>query len=196
MLLHQLLAPYNVILASGSPRRQELLRAAEIPFTIPERFHAHEKYPSSTPSHEVPAFLSLLKSQAYPTPLAPKDILITADTVVILNGEVIGKPAGGKALEMLEKLNGQTHTVTTAVTLRSAAKTYTFSNSSSVTFELLSQEELKYYALKYAPYDKAGAYGIQEWIGCIGIKSITGSFYNVMGLPICQLYRELKTFLQ
>lgn len=195
MLLHQLLSPYNVILASGSPRRAELLHSAEIPFTIADKFHADEHYPASTPAHEVPAFLSILKSQAYPTPLAPKDILITADTVVILNGDVLGKPAPEKAFQMLEQLNGQTHTVITAVTLRSATKSHTFSNSSSVTFELLTNEELKYYAQKYAPYDKAGAYGIQEWIGCVGIKSIVGSFYNVMGLPICQLYRELKNFL-
>ena len=148
------------------------------------------------PAEEVPLFLSRLKSEAYPAPLGANDILLTADTVVISDGEVLGKPCDrGQAAQMLRRLSGRRHTVVSGVTLRTAGRMHTFSAESGVWFRPLSEEEIGYYLDTFAPYDKAGSYGIQEWIGYAAIEKINGSFYNVMGLPVQRLYVELDRFL-
>lgn len=196
MLLHEKLAPYRLLLASQSPRRRELIAGTGIPFELAPRYECQESYPTTLPADEVPAYLSRLKSEAYPAPLAEGEILLTADTVVILADEVLGKPTDrDDALAMLGRLSGNRHRVVTGVTLRSATHTRTFAACSEVCFRALTPEEIAYYVDHYHPYDKAGAYGIQEWIGYIGIERIEGSFYNVMGLPIQLLYVELEKFI-
>ena len=196
MLLHEKLAPYRLLLASQSPRRRELIEGSGIPFTLTEKYPCEECYPASFTSEEVPAYLSRLKSEAYPHPLAANDILLTADTVVILDGEVLGKPKDREdALRMVARLAGNRHTVVTGVTLRTSERIETFSAKSDVWFRPLSAEEIAYYVDTYRPFDKAGSYGIQEWIGYVGIERIDGSFYNVMGLPIQRLYVELEKFI-
>lgn len=196
MLLHEKLAPYRLLLASQSPRRRELMTGCAIPYELAPRYDCDECYPSALAAEEVPAYLSRLKSEAYPAPLAPNELLLTADTVVILEGEVLGKPADrADALRMLARLSGNRHTVTTGVTLRSTERTHTFSSRSDVWFRSLSEEEIVHYVDHYQPFDKAGAYGIQEWIGYAAIERIDGSFYNVMGLPIQRVYVELEQFI-
>lgn len=196
MLLHEKLQPYRLLLASQSPRRRELIAGSGIPFTLTEKYACEEHYPATLAAEEVPAYLSRLKSEAYPTPLQPNDILLTADTVVILDGEVLGKPKDREdALRMVARLAGNRHTVVTGVTLRTSERIETFSSESDVWFRALSAEEIAYYVDTYRPFDKAGAYGIQEWIGYVGIERIDGSFYNVMGLPIQRLYVELEKFI-
>lgn len=196
MLLHEKLAPYRLLLASQSPRRRELIAGTGIPFELAPRYECQESYPATLPADEVPAYLSRLKSEAYPAPLAEGEILLTADTVVILADEVLGKPTDrDDALAMLGRLSGNRHRVVTGVTLRSATHTHTFAACSEVCFRSLTPEEIAYYVDHYRPYDKAGAYGIQEWIGYVGIERIEGSFYNVMGLPIQLLYVELEKFI-
>jgi len=196
MLLHEKLQPYRLLLASQSPRRRELIAGSGIPFTLTEKYACEEHYPASLAAEEVPAYLSRLKSEAYPTPLQPNDILLTADTVVILDGEVLGKPKDREdALRMVARLAGNRHTVVTGVTLRTSERIETFSAESDVCFRALSAEEIAYYVDTYRPFDKAGSYGIQEWIGYVGIERIDGSFYNVMGLPIQRLYVELEKFI-
>ena len=196
MLRNEKLLPYRLLLASQSPRRRELIAGSGIPFTLTERYECEEHYPATLPAEEVPAYLSRLKSEAYPTPLAANDILLTADTVVILEGEVLGKPKDrADALRMVARLAGNRHTVVTGVTLRTSNRIETFSAESDVWFRPLSEEEIAYYVDTYRPYDKAGSYGIQEWIGYVGIERIDGSFYNVMGLPIQRLYVELEKFI-
>lgn len=196
MLLHEKLAPYRLLLASQSPRRRELMTGCAIPYELAPRYDCDECYPASLPAEEVPAYLSRLKSEAYPVPLAPNEVLLTADTVVILEGEVLGKPADrADALRMLAWLSGNRHTVITGVTLRSTERTHTFSARSDVWFRSLTEEEIAYYVNHYRPFDKAGSYGIQEWIGYAAIERIDGSFYNVMGLPIQRVYVELEKFI-
>ena len=196
MLLHEALAPYRLLLASQSPRRRELMTGCAIPYELAPRYECDEEYPSSLPAEEVPAYLSRLKSDAYPEPLAANDLLLTADTVVILNGRVLGKPHDREeAVAMLRDLSGNRHTVITGVTLRSQGRIHTFSVGSDVWFRALSDEEIAYYIDTYRPFDKAGSYGIQEWIGYAAIERIDGSFYNVMGLPIQRVYIELEKFI-
>lgn len=196
MLLHEKLQPYRLLLASQSPRRRELIAGSGIPFTLTEKYACEEHYPATLAAEEVPSYLSRLKSEAYPTPLQPNDILLTADTVVILEGEVLGKPKDREdALRMVARLAGNRHTVVTGVTLRTSERIETFSAESDVWFRPLSAEEIAYYVDTYRPFDKAGSYGIQEWIGYVGIERIDGSFYNVMGLPIQRLYVELEKFI-
>ncbi len=196
MLLHEKLQPYRLLLASQSPRRRELIAGSGIPFTLTEKYACEEHYPATLAAEEVPAYLSRLKSETYPTPLAENDILLTADTVVILDGEVLGKPKDREdALRMVARLAGNRHTVVTGVTLRTSEHIETFSAKSDVWFRPLSEEEIAYYVDTYHPFDKAGSYGIQEWIGYVGIERIDGSFYNVMGLPIQRLYVELEKFI-
>lgn len=196
MLLHEKLQSYRLLMASQSPRRRELIAGSGIPFTLTEKYACEEHYPATLAAEEVPAYLSRLKSEAYPTPLQPNDILLTADTVVILDGEVLGKPKDREdALRMVARLAGNRHTVVTGVTLRTSARIETFSAESDVWFRPLSEEEIAYYIDTYRPFDKAGSYGIQEWIGYVGIERIDGSFYNVMGLPIQRLYVELEKFI-
>lgn len=154
-----------------------------------------ESYPKSLPHEEIAEYLARKKASAYRPELKKEELLITADTVVLLNGEVLGKPAGTEdAKQMLRRLSGQTHRVITGVCLTSTAKQVSFSDTAHVTFGELQEEEVDYYAETYQPMDKAGAYGVQEWIGYMGVERIEGSYYNVMGLPIFKVYRELKRF--
>lgn len=186
---------YKVILASGSPRRRELLGLLDIEFTVDTSYPVDESVPAGIEACDVPVYLSCLKADAYP--LAPDDnrLVITADTVVILDGDVLGKPADeAEAMAMLRRLAGREQAVVTGVTLRTSMRSVTFSAISKVEFGDLSDDEIRYYVDRYRPLDKAGAYGIQEWIGAAAIKGITGSFYNVMGLPVHRLYEALKSF--
>lgn len=197
MLLHDKLKSYNVILASASPRRRELLRATGIEYSLAPKFECEELYPTTLAAEDVAAYLSELKSRAYPMPLALNDILITADTTVVIDNEVLGKPAtDAEAREMIGRLAGREHSVVTGVTLRSVDYTRSFASTSRVRFAPLTEEQITYYVENYKPMDKAGAYGIQEWIGYVGIESIEGSFYNVMGLPVQRLCRELECFIE
>ena len=196
MLLQDRLKDYRLILASASPRRRELLAACDLEFTLAEKFECEECYPADLATDKVAEYLSQLKSNAYPHTLGEKDILLTADTVVILGDKILGKPhSEEEAVEMISSLSGATHKVVTGVTLRTAKQTISFSAESLVSFRTLEAEEVRYYVEKYRPLDKAGAYGIQEWIGYIGIEGIEGSFYNVMGLPVQRLYATLKELI-
>ena len=197
MLLHDKLKSFNIILASASPRRRELLQATGIEYRLAAKFECDEVYPATLPAEGVAEYLSQLKSHAYPTPLQYGDILITADTTVVLGDEVLGKPADeAEARAMISRLSGREHSVVTGVTLRSVDHERSFSSKSKVRFATLTEEQIAYYVENYRPMDKAGAYGIQEWIGYCGIESIEGSFYNVMGLPVQRLYRELECFIE
>ena len=186
---------YHIILASKSPRRQELLRGMGVDFEILTK-ETPENYPVDLPLDEVPKFLSLQKSLAFDDDELPADyLLITSDTVVICEGEILGKPKDRKDAErMLQLLSGKTHHVVTGVSVRSVEKTESFVVRSNVTFARLDAEEIDYYIEHCKPFDKAGAYGIQEWIGYVGICGLEGSFYNVMGLPTRKLYQCLKEF--
>ena len=197
MLLHDKLKPYRLILASQSPRRRQLLADAGIEFELAPRFECEELFPADMPAAEVAEYLSSLKSEAYPEPLGENDILLTADTVVIACNRILGKPADrAEAIEMITMLSGRDHEVVTGVTLRAADRRKGFSITSRVRFRELLQEEIEYYVDTYRPFDKAGSYGIQEWIGYVGIEGIEGSFYNVMGLPVQRLYSELNDFVK
>lgn len=196
MLLHEKLAPYRLLLASQSPRRRELMSGCGLPYELAPKFDCEERYPAELAAEEVPRYLSRLKSEAYPAPLAARDILLTADTVVVLDGEVLGKPHGrDEAVEMLGRLSARRHTVVSGVTFRTRERMHTFTAHTSVWFRRLEREEIDYYVDTFRPFDKAGSYGIQEWIGYAAIERIEGSFYNVMGLPIQKLYVELDQFL-
>ncbi len=196
MLLHEKLAPYRLLLASQSPRRRELMSGCGLPYELAPKFDCEERYPAELAAEEVPRYLSRLKSEAYPAPLAARDILLTADTVVVLDGEVLGKPRGrDEAVEMLHRLSARRHTVVSGVTFRTRERMHTFTAHTSVWFRRLEREEIDYYVDTFRPFDKAGSYGIQEWIGYAAIERIEGSFYNVMGLPIQKLYVELDQFL-
>ncbi len=196
MLLHDKLRPYRLLLASQSPRRRELMSGCGLPYVLAPKYGCEERYPASLPAEEVPLYLANLKSDAYPEPLAAGDILMTADTVVVLEGEVIGKPRDREdAAGMLRRLAGNRHTVVSGVALRTASHRHAFAVRSDVWFRPLSDEEIVYYVDTFRPFDKAGSYGIQEWIGYVAIERIDGSFYNVMGLPIQRLYSELDAFI-
>ena len=192
MLKH--LEKYSVVLASKSPRRQELLRGMGVRFECITK-ETPERFPEM-PLKKVAGYLSRQKSLAFTDVELPENyLLITADTVVIAENEILGKPVDrADAFRMLRLLSGKSHVVVTGVTLRSKERTKTFSASSSVTFASLDPEEMAYYVDHYKPFDKAGAYGIQEWIGYVGISGLRGSFYNVMGLPTQRLYNALKNF--
>ena len=191
----QNLDKYQVLLASASPRRRELLGQLGVKFEIATPIEVDESYPATMPAVEVAPFLSKLKAEAYKALIDANQLIITADTVVINDGEVLGKPiSNDDAINMLSSLSGHTHEVVTGVTITSAEKQVTFSVCTQVEFAQLAAEEIQEYVEVFAPMDKAGAYGIQEWIGCVGVKGINGSFYNVMGLPLHRLYSELKDF--
>lgn len=184
---------YQIILASKSPRRQELLQMLDIPFKIMVKDGIDESYPADMPAIEVPEFLSRIKGKAYTEDTKGNEMVITADTIVILDGQIFGKPHDEKdAIEMLMKLQGRTHTVVSGVCIATKEKIVSFTACTAVTFAPLTREEATWYVEKYRPFDKAGAYGIQEWIGCAAVAGIDGSFYNVMGLPVHQLYNVLK----
>ncbi len=185
----------RIILGSNSPRRRELLAALDIDFTIDTGNDFKEGSSPETPAALYPSLMSRGKSHGFHRPLEKDEILITSDTMVLCGDEILGKPADkARAREMLRTLSGREHEVITAVTLRSPEKEVTFSDSTLVWFKELTEEEIDYYIEKYRPYDKAGAYGIQEWIGYIGITRIEGSFYNVMGFPIHRVWEELRKF--
>ena len=188
------LQPYEIILASQSPRRQQLLSDLGLQFTV-QLMNVDEEFPPELGMNEVPVYLAELKATAFLSHLKANQLVITADTIVWLDGQVLNKPTDYEdGFRMLRNLSGKKHQVITGVCLLSTQKKISFSASTDVWFTQLSDEEIHYYLETFRPYDKAGAYGIQEWIGYIGIHRIDGSFYNVMGLPIQSLYEHLKTF--
>ena len=187
----------EILLASQSPRREELLKILEIPFRIVETGHSDEAYPPHLEGGEIAQYLAGRKSDAYVVPLGDREVLLTADTVVWHMGRELGKPAGPvEAVEMIRSLSGHTHEVYTGVCLRSNMIRKAFFAMTEVTFSGLEEVEIEWYVSRCRPMDKAGAYGIQEWIGAIGVERIDGSYFNVMGLPIHRVYRELKSFIQ
>ena len=183
----------HIILASGSPRRRELIAGMGFEFTVAEKFAVEEVFPPDMVPEKVPEYLAGVKSDAYPLPLGEDDVLLTADTVVILDNQILGKPhSRSEALDMLDRMQGRRHTVVTGVVMRTRTRRVAFSDTTQVWFSPLSLVEREYYIDSYKPFDKAGAYGVQEWIGYVAIERIEGSFYNVMGLPTQLVYRELK----
>ncbi len=184
----------KIILASNSPRRKELLGGLDIPFEVITINGLDESFSEDLKGEEIPLFLSEKKSEAYSEFWSkPETIVITADTIVWMNDKVLGKPKSKEeALEMLRSMSGKSHYVYTGVCVRSAEKKVSFVCSSEVRFANLDESEIEYYVDKYQPYDKAGSYGVQEWIGYIGVEHINGSFYNIMGLPIQRLYTVMK----
>lgn len=184
---------YQVILASKSPRRKDLLTALGVDFKVKEQTNQDESYPKTLQGAEIVEFLAKQKSSSFET--KENELIISADTIVCVENKVLEKPNNEyEAKEMLKLLSGKTHQVFTGVCLKTKEKQRVFSVTSSVTFSSLSDEEIDFYIKNFQPFDKAGAYGIQEWIGFIGIQSISGSYWNVMGLPLQRLYQELKKF--
>ena len=187
---------YNIILASQSPRRVELLHGLGLDFTHVKLPEIDESYPDDLHKNKIPVYIAKKKSASYAQTLANNDILITVDTIVWCHGEVFGKPKDrNAAVRMLKSISDNVHEVLTGVCLRSASKQYDFVVSSMVYFKVLTDAEIDFYIDNYRPYDKAGAYGIQEWIGFIGLERIDGSYFNVMGLPVQSLYIELEKFI-
>ena len=187
------LKKYNIVLASNSPRRKELMSGLGVDYVVKTLPDVDESYPDTLQGTEIPAYISREKADAYKSLIQPDELLITADTNVWLNGDVLGKPKGREgAIDMLRKLSGTSHQVITGVCLTTSDWQKSFTAVTDVTFATLTEEEIIYYVDKYTPMDKAGAYGVQEWIGFIGVESISGSYFNVMGLPIQRLYQELK----
>ncbi len=187
--------PYKIILASNSPRRKELLAGLDLQFEVRVLQDIDECYPHDLPTLKIAEFISKKKADAYVETMAGDELVITADTVVILGDEVMGKPHDEvDAKRMLGELSGQTHQVATGVTLSTRERQMSFSVVTDVTFKQLSADEIDYYVRTYHPMDKAGAYGIQEWIGYIGVTALKGSYFNVMGLPVQRIYEALKTF--
>lgn len=185
---------FNYILASKSPRRQQLLAELGIPFTVWDG-DVNEDFPQGMSKEEIPVYLAGKKAEAFIHRLVKGDLLITADTIVWLNGEVLGKPGdAAHAREMLLKLSGNVHQVITGVTLTSSVHERSFTETTDVRFCILSDDEIEYYIRNFKPFDKAGAYGIQEWIGLAAIESISGSYPNVVGLPVHRLYSEICSF--
>lgn len=194
-MLEKVLEGKKLILASGSPRRHELLQGLDFPFEIDTKNSFTEEYPAEMPVEDVPLFLATGKSHGFHRQLADNEIIITADTMVLCKGRIMGKPhSKEEATEMLKFLSGCKHTVLTGVCIRSNAKTDRFTARTDVYFNELKAEEIEYYLNRYRPYDKAGSYGVQEWIGYVGITKIDGSYYNVMGLPVQLVYRSLLNF--
>jgi nucleoside triphosphate pyrophosphatase len=191
-MLRQKLKNYNVILASGSPRRQQFLRDLDIDFEIRLK-EVEEVYPENLQAKEITEFLSKLKSDAFEGELKPNDILITSDTIVWFEEKALGKPKDyDDAFQMLKSLSGKIHLVITSVSFRTQTSIDTISETTYVTFNDLSDEAIGYYLDNYKPFDKAGSYGIQEWIGFIGVSKIEGSYANVMGLPVDKVYQYLS----
>lgn len=186
---------YEIVLASNSPRRKELLQRMGVNFTVRTLFGIDESYPDSLRGEDIVCYISRNKAKAYQSSMAPNELLITADTIVYVDGEVMGKPKNAEqAKEMLHKLSGKTHQVITGVTIVTAKRTENFGVTSQVKFTNITDEEINFYVDNYLPFDKAGAYGIQEWIGIVAVEEIKGSYFNVVGLPVQRLYQKLKTF--
>ena len=186
---------YHIILASNSPRRRELLGGLGIDYEVRVLSDIDESYPATLPVADIAEFIAAKKADAYRATMADNELIITADTVVICGNEVMGKPTDeADACRMLRQLSGRVHHVTTGVCLTTSQQQRRFSVTTEVTFQQLSDEEINYYVTRYRPFDKAGAYGIQEWIGYIGCTGLNGSYYNVMGLPVQRIYQELLKF--
>lgn len=187
------LKKYRVILASASPRRRELLGGLDVDFEVRRLPDVDESFPAELQGGEIPLYISKKKADAYRPSMVADELVITADTIVWLDGAALGKPADeADARRMLRGMSGKTHSVFTGVTITTKAEQRSFVAQSDVTFAQLTDEEIDYYIAKYRPMDKAGSYGAQEWIGYIGMSNIVGSYFNVMGLPVQRLYSELK----
>lgn len=186
---------YSVVLASNSPRRKELFSALGVEFSVRVIGGIGEGYPAGLSPVAVAEYISREKAAAYLPTMAADELIITADTVVAVDGDILGKPSGAdEASAMLHRLSGRTHQVVTGVTLTTTERRETFAAESDVTFAALTDDEISYYIERFRPFDKAGSYGIQEWIGMIGITRLEGSYFNVMGLPLQRLYTALKSF--
>jgi septum formation protein len=186
--------PYKIILASNSPRRKELMTMAGFEFEVKSK-NVEENHPPETNIDEIPVHLAEKKAKAFLDELKENEIVIGADTIVVLNGKIYEKPEDREdAIAMLSILSGQTHEVITGVCILSKKKEISFSERTKVTFNTLSREEIEYYVDNYKPFDKAGSYACQEWIGAVAIKRFEGDYFNVVGLPINRVYRELKEF--
>lgn len=184
---------WRITLASQSPRRRELLAGLGIKFTVEPSKDGIEAYSASMPHFEIPEFLAKHKSETFHRELGANEVLITADTLVFLDDVILGKPSGREdACRMLRSLSGRPHTVITGVALRTVCGITVFRDESEVTFSILSENDINYYVDCFKPFDKAGSYGIQDWIGLAGISSIKGSYFNVMGLPTHRVYEELQ----
>ena len=186
---------YEILLASNSPRRRELLAGLEIEYKVTSIPDVDESFPQDLSMEEIPQYIAKQKALAYLHHMNEETLLITADTIVWSEGKVLGKPSdNNQAYDMIASLSGKTHSVVTGVYIQTTQKNVCFSTVTKVTFDTLSDEEIKHYVDIYKPMDKAGSYGIQEWIGFVGVKSIEGSYFNVMGLPVQRLYKELQSF--
>lgn len=189
------LSKYHILLASKSPRRRELLANLRIPFNIISIGGIDESYPEDMPRDEIPQYLADKKADAYLENIKGNEMIITADTLVIKGEKVYGKPHDtSEAFDMLSELSGETHKVVTGVCILTADRRTSFTCTTLVTFSKLTDEDIRYYVENYLPLDKAGAYGIQEWIGSVAVEEICGSYYNVMGLPVHRLFQELRLF--
>ena len=194
-MLKEKLNKINIILASGSPRRQQFFKEMDLHYTIRLK-EIEEIYPEHLQAEEITNFLAELKANAFENELKENDVLVTSDTIVWLNGKALGKPKDyNDAFQMLQQLANQTHEVITSVCLKSMDKTEVFHCVTKVTFANLSDEAIKYYLDNYKPFDKAGSYGIQDWIGLIGISKIEGSYTNVVGLPTEMLFQKLMNYV-
>ena len=186
---------YKIILASNSPRRKELLAGIDVDFEVRVIQDIDESYPANLSTKDIAEYISRKKAVVYRQQMADDELIITADTIVVLGNEVMGKPQDeADASRMLHELSGLTHQVITGVTLTTTTRQQSFSVETDVTFKTLSDEEINYYVQCYKPFDKAGAYGIQEWIGHIGVTGLHGSYFNVMGLPVQRIYEALRKF--
>ncbi|MBQ9640822.1 MAG: septum formation protein Maf [Bacteroidaceae bacterium] len=186
---------YNIILASNSPRRKELLKGLGVPFQVRVLQDIDETYPADLHGEDIALYISRKKAEAYRSTMADNELIITADTIVCVNREVLGKPVDkADAARMFHMMSEREHQVITGVCIVTKEKTVQFASTTDVTFAQLTEEEIDHYIDCYHPFDKAGAYGIQEWIGYIGITGIRGSFFNVVGLPVQRLYTALKQF--
>lgn len=189
------LKKYKIVLGSNSPRRRELLAGLDLDFEVQVIPDIDESYPEGLDFESIPLYIARKKADAYTNTMQDDELLITADTIVWVAGKVLGKPADrADAITMLQTLSGCVHKVVTGVCITTKEKAVSISVSSTVRFARLETAEIIYYVDKYRPFDKAGSYGVQEWIGYVGVEAIDGSFYNIMGLPVQRLYQELKGF--
>ena len=186
---------YDIILASNSPRRKELLQRLGLPFKVRTLFGVDESFPENLRGEEIALYIARKKAEAYKSSMSSNELLITADTIVCVDGVVMGKPYGAEnAKTILRQLSGRVHQVITGVTVLTQVKRESFAVTSHVKFANVTEDEIDYYVDNYLPFDKAGAYGIQEWFGLVAVEELRGSYFNVMGLPVQRLYTVLKQF--
>ena len=186
---------YDIILARNSPRRKELLQRLGLPFKVRTLFGVDESFPENLRGEDIALYIARKKSEAYKSSMSSNELLITADTIVCLDGVVMGKPYGAEnAKTILRQLSGRVHQVITGVTVLTQVKRESFAVTSHVKFANVTEDEIDYYVDNYLPFDKAGAYGIQEWFGLVAVEELRGSYFNVMGLPVQRLYTVLKQF--